>query len=113
MILENNLPVRLEDLESSFSKFAHVEVSTELREIYWLRWHDSILGVAKHFAALSTFVDSSKRTFSMEELIQLLHADVAYTCKGNPHKAEARALFSRDVCKWLYKNRKKWIVLFY
>lgn len=113
LILENNLPVTLEDLDSSFRKFAHIGEREEWRHIYSTRWHESISDVAKHFDALSSFVDASERSFLMEDLIKLLYADAAYTCKGNPGKAEMNVFLIKDVCKWLYKNRKKWIVLFY
>ena len=111
--MENNLPITLEDLDSSFRKFTHAGEREDWRKINWTTWHRSISDVAKHFTVLSTFVDSSKRSFSMEDLIKLLYADVAYSCKGDPGKAEMKVWLIKDICKWLYRNRKKWTILFY
>ncbi len=49
----------------------------------------------------------------MEDLIKLLYANAALSCKGNPGKAAVNASFIQDTCKWLYRNRKKWTILFY
>lgn len=49
----------------------------------------------------------------MEDLIKLLYANAALSCKGNPGKAEMNVWLIKDICKWLYKNRKKWTILFY
>ena len=113
LIMENNLPVCLENLDYSFRKFTHMGEREEWRKVNWTIWHRSISDVAKHFTALSTFVDSSKRSFSMEDLIKLLYANAALSCKGDPGKAAGNVSFIQDTCKWLYRNRKKWIILFY
>lgn len=113
LIMENNLPVCLEDLDLSFRKFTHKGNREEWRKINWTIWHISISNIAKNFNALSSFVDASKRSFSMEDLIKLLYANAALSCKGNPGKASANTLFIQDTCKWLYRNRKKWTILFY
>ena len=107
LIMENNLSVCLEDLDASFRKFTHAGEREDWRKINWTIWHRSISDVAKHFTALSTFVDSSKRSFSMEDLIKLLYANAALSCKGDPGKAEMNVWIIKDICKWLYRNRKK------
>ena len=113
LIMENDLPICLEDLDSSFRKFTHAGEREDWRKINWTIWHRSISDVAKHFTVLSIFVDSSKRSFSMEDLIKLLYADAAYSCKGDPGKAEMKIWLIKDICKWIYRNRKKWTILFY
>ena len=113
LIMENNLPVCLEDLDSSFRKFAHIGEREEWRKVNWTIWHRSISDVAKKFTILSAFIDSSKRSFSMEDLIKLLYANAVLSCKGDSGKASAHTLFIQDTCKWLYRNRKKWTILFY
>ena len=111
--MENDLPVCLEDLDSSFRKFTHIGEREEWRKVNWMIWHRSISNIAKNFNALSSFVDASKRYFSMEDLIILLYANAALSCKGDPGKASANTLFIQDTCKWLYRNCKKWTILFY
>ena len=113
LIMENNLPVCLEDLDFSFRKFTHAGEREDWRKINWTIWHRSISNIAKNFNALSSFVDASKRSFPMEDLIILLYANAALSCKGDPGKASANTLFIQDTCKWLYRNRKKWTILFY
>lgn len=113
LIMENNLPVCLEDLDSSFRKFTHAGEREDWRKINWTIWHRSISNIAKNFNALSSFVDASKRSFSMEDLIKLLYANAALSCNGNPGKADMNVWLIKDICKWLYRNRKKWTILFY
>lgn len=113
LIMENDLPICMEDLDSSFRKFTHMDKREEWRKINWTIWYIAISNISKNFNALSSFVDARKRSFSMQDLIKLLYANAALSCNGDPGNAEMNVWFIKDICRWLYKNQKKWTILFY